>query len=32
VLSALDDEAFAATLDARPEAVSFALGDPRRAR
>lgn len=28
VVPALDEEAFAATLEARPAAVSFALGDP----
>jgi len=28
VVSTLDEDAFQATLDARPTAVSFALGDP----
>jgi len=28
VVPALDEDAFAATLDARPAAISFALGDP----
>ncbi len=32
VVPALDEEAFAATLEARPAAVSFALGDPGEAR